>query len=320
MFWKSVRRALTAGLLAVGLTGVARAEDPCCAPAPCAPAMKTICVTEYKQEAYETTRTSYKTEWKEEKVKAYKTEWKEEAYTTYKTECVPETKTREVTCYKQVAETQTLTRKVATCVPTVEEKTVYQSFTTCVAVPCTVKKCVDKGHYECHEEICKPSCFSKLFSHKHNSCDCECEPVKTKTVKVWVPCPVIEESTVITYKKVTECKPVTCKVTVNKLVWKEEPYTCTTYKCVPETKTETYTVYTAKSVAVPCTRKVAVCVPYETTCKVAVCVPVVEKVTAYRCVPVTVTKQVPVCETCAYEHAPKHHIGLFSKHKSCDCE
>jgi hypothetical protein len=312
MIWQRVRCILTAGLAALGFTGVAQADDGCCTPAPC---FKTVCVTEYHQEAYQATRTCYKTEWKTETYTAYKTECKTEEYTVNKTECVAETRTRQVTCYKQVPEVQNLTRKVAICVPTEEERTVMQPFTTCVAVPTVCKKTVDKGHWECKCVECPPSCLEKFHSwcHRNDCCPPPCE-VKYKTVKCWVPCPVVEETTVMTYKKVTECKPVTIKVCVNKIAWKEEPYTCTTYKCVPEVHTENYTVLVPHCVPVKCTRQVSVCVPYQATRQVSVCVPYTETYTAYKCVPVTVTKCVPVeVETCC---KPKHH-GLFSK-KCCD--
>jgi len=68
--------------------------------------MKTITVTEWVPEHYQTTRTVYKTEQVVEK------------YTAYKTECVPETYTKMVTVTKSIPECVQEPRTTWTCVPT----------------------------------------------------------------------------------------------------------------------------------------------------------------------------------------------------------
>src|SRR3954470_1594933 len=83
--------------------------SPSCAPA-CAPApaMRTISVTEWVSEQYETFRT------------VCKTEYVNETYTAYRTECVPETRTKCVTINRMVPECRDEVRTTYKCVPTVE--------------------------------------------------------------------------------------------------------------------------------------------------------------------------------------------------------
>ena len=131
MFWQRVRFALLVGALTVGAVPSAQAWHSCCA-APCAP---TACCTEWVREPYTTTRT------------CYRTEYKQEAYTAYRCECVPVTRTYTCTVYKQVPEVQTVMRTVCVTVPVVEERTVMQAHWTCKPVTCTVRKCVDQGHW-----------------------------------------------------------------------------------------------------------------------------------------------------------------------------
>src|ERR1700730_6522813 len=118
MVWQCVRIALLAGAFAATAALPARAGD-CCAPAPCT---RTVCVTEWVPEQYQTTRT------------VYKTECRQEAYTAYKCESVPETRTRVCTVYKQVPEVKTVMKTVCESVPVVEERTVLESFVTCKPV------------------------------------------------------------------------------------------------------------------------------------------------------------------------------------------
>jgi hypothetical protein len=84
---------------------------------------------------------------------------------------------------------------------------------------------------------------------------------------------------------------------------RQETVPVTTYRCVPEARTETYQVRVPHQVPYQATR----CVPHS--------VPVQETVTLCRMVPYTVQKQVPV-ETCAYsaptccegrKHGHGHH-------------
>jgi hypothetical protein len=283
MFWQRISSALLAGTC-VALTALPARAGDCCAPAPCAPVYKTVCCVEWVPEKYTAERTCYKTEWKEEK------------YTCFKCECVQEQRTCTKTIYEKVAEVKEVTRIVCERVPVCEEKTIMTTHVTCKPVVKTVKKCVDKGHWECKLVEVKPSCLHKLFHH--NDCECECPKYKEK--KCWVPCPVWIETQVTCYEKVCEQRPITVKCTTYKTVQREEKVQVTCYKCVPKQVTETYTVNVMKKV------------PFEATRKVGVCVPYTEKVECTRMVKKVTTKQVecaPVCETSCKKHS------FF--HKSC---
>ena len=167
MLRQLARTALLAGVLGTTATLMARAEDPAPA-APCAPQFRTVCVTEWVPESYPCTRT------------CYRTECKQETYTAYRCESIPETRTRVCTVYNRVPEVRTVTRTVCVCVPTVEERTVMQTFVTCKPETTMVRTCVDRGHWECKEVPCEPSCRDHfkglLHRHKHG-CD-SCEPWK----------------------------------------------------------------------------------------------------------------------------------------------
>jgi hypothetical protein len=111
-------------------------------------------------------------------------------------------------------------------------------------------------------------------------------------------------------KKVVTCVPVSCQVTVNKMVQETQMVQVTCYKCVPEQKVETYTVCVQKQVPYQATRTVKTCVPHQ------------ENYTACRMVCRTVEKQVPCCETKCCETRcckPRFHFGGCgcSKHESC---
>jgi hypothetical protein len=271
MFWQRVRFALLAGVVAAVAVGSAHAGD--CA-APCAPATRTVCVNEWVPEQYQCTRT------------VYKTECKQETYTAYRCECVPETRTRTCTVYKMVPEVRTETRTCCVCVPCVEERTVMQACVTCKPVTKIVRKCVDKGHWECHEECCGPTLCDRVkkWCHRHDCC--YETPVRTKTVKCWVPCKVWIECPVTCMERCCEYKPVVCKVTTYKRETRQYQVQVTCCKCVPEVRTETCTVMCRKLV------------PFEATRTVAHCVPVQETVTCCRMVCKSVMKQVPCCEPC----------------------
>jgi hypothetical protein len=276
MLWMRSRVALLTLVALSGMSSFARAGDccePCCPPPVC---VKKVCVTEWVPQHYEACRT------------VYKTEWKEEAYTTYKTECTPEVRTRSFTVNHMVTECRDEVRTVTKMVPTVEDRTITKNVYTTHQVTEMQCKTVDKGHYECRIEERAPTFFEKC--HDKNKC---CKPCYTTEKKVWVPCCVTVECPVTKCVKV--CTPVTecIKVTVCKPVCVQETFKVNYTKCVPEVKTETYTVLVPHQVAVPCTRKVAICVP------------VVEKYTACKMVPVTVEKE--VCEPCC-EPKKKHHL------------
>jgi hypothetical protein len=283
MFRFSVRATALAGVVLATVTLPAQAAHhgggPCCGEglaadccaSPCAPALRTITVTEWVPETYEAIRTCYRTEYVCEK------------YTAYRTECVPETRTRTVTVNRLVPVTVNEVRTVYTCVPTVETRTCYRTVVKCVPVTVVTRKCVDMGHYECREVPVREGCFTRMRKHFHHRDDC-CEPCPpppcTKTVKVWVPCKVWVETPVTTMKRVCETVPETVQVTVNKMVPVQKTFPVTTYKCVSEPKVETCTVLVPRQVA------------YEATRTVAKCVPVQEKVQMCRLVPRTVQKQV----------------------------
>src|SRR5262249_55630718 len=195
MYWQRVRVALLASCVAMtAALPVARGEEaagaghaaPPHAPAaaPCAPAMKTICVEECVPEYYTTTRTVYRTEKVCEK------------YTAYKCVSVPETRTRTCTVYEKVPTVETRTRTFCVSVPCVEKRVCMEKHWVCKEVTTCKKKCVDQGHWECREVPCGKSLFSGHKKGKGgccdscNPCDTCCECPQTKTKKVWVPCKV----------------------------------------------------------------------------------------------------------------------------------
>jgi hypothetical protein len=283
MFARFASAAL-AGLVLAALGQPARAGHGCggtpdCAPAcaaPAAPAFRTITVTEWVPEQYQATRTVYKTVCAEEK------------YTAYRTECVKETRTRKVPCTRIVPEECVRTCTEYQSVPSFEEHTVYKTVVSCVPVTTVVRKCIDKGHYECREVPCAPS-FCQRLKHRCHGHDCcePCCPPPTKVVKVWVPCPVWVETPVTVNKTVCTQVPQVVRVCVNKVVPVQKTYKVCINRCVTEWKEECYEV------------EVPRCVPYEAVRTVTRCVPCQEVVTLCRLVPRCVTKQVPV-ENCCY--------------------
>jgi hypothetical protein len=276
MFSQRARLALLANVVLAAAAVSARAQD-CCAPTttPCAPATQSVCVTEWVKENFTTTRT------------AYRTECVQENYTAYRNVCVPQTCTRVCTVNTMVPENRTVVRTV--CVPTtcVETRTVMKTVTTCKPVTTVTRKCVDQGHYECRQVPCRQSCLTKM-RNKHNGC-CECCPPPMKTVRVWCPNKVWVETPCTKMVRCRACVPCTTQVTVCKMVPKQVTTQVCCYRCVPQQKTETYTVMVSK------------CVPYQATRTVARCVPCQETVVCCRMVPRTVVKQVACaspCNTC----------------------
>jgi hypothetical protein len=318
---KHLRVALLAGSIVAAMALPARADD-CCGTAAscCAPAFKTICVKEWVPESY-----TYN-------VTVYTRECREETYTAYKCETVPETRTRTCTVYHTVPETRTIMKTVCERVPCVEQRTVCKK--VWVNQPCTevVKKCVDKGHWDCQTVECGPSFLDHLKGLKGRfhkgcggcgddcggcgscgSCETTCACPRTKTKKVWVSCPTIEEHCVTRCKRVCETHQETCNVTTYKTVSKQVPCTVTCNRCVAEQKTETYTVCVTHKVPVQCKRTVSVCVPHQ------------ETRTGCKMVCHTVQKQVPCCETtCCSSRAHGEFLkGLLARlhsHKSCGCD
>ena len=272
MLWLRLRFTVLTLAAVTVIAGAAQAghKTACdCDCAPLAPIVKKIFVTECVPETYTATRT------------VYKTEYKDEAYTCYKTECVSEVRTKTCTINKIVCETHEEPRTITKYVPTTEERMVTKNVWTKQQVTEMVKKTVDKGHYE-YVEVCRKATLLESL-HEKNEC---CKPVHTKCKKHWVPCLVCVECPVTKCVKV--CTPVTEKVcvTVCKPVSHTEMVKVTVNKCVPEVKTETYTVLVPKTVAVQSVRKVAVCVP------------VTETYTATKLVPKTVEKEVVESPCC----------------------
>jgi hypothetical protein len=253
-------------LAALALPG--RAGD-----APGAPATRTVCVTEWVTENVLTTRTSFKTECVQER------------YTAFRTECVPQTQTRVVTVNRVVPEVREEVRTVCVAVPAVETRTVFKPVFTCVPVTTVCRKCVDVGHWECREVPCRESCLARLKRRCCHEC-CEPCPPPTKVVKVWVPCKVEVEVPVTRVVRTCQMVPTTVQVTVCRLVPQQQTFKVCSYRCVPEQRTETFTVLVPRQVA------------YEAVRTVARCVPVQEQVTVCRIVPRTVQKQVPVEASC----------------------
>ena len=268
-------RVLLAGVF-VATAAVTACANDCCQPAPCAPQTRTVCVKEWVPQKYETTRT------------VYVREQRQECYTAYRCENVQEERTRTCTVYRTVNEVKEVCRNVCEKVPCVEERTTYKTCVKYVNENKVVRKCVDKGHYECKEVPCGPSFCDRVkkFCHKNDCCENTCEQScqRTKTVRCWVPCPVWEQHTVCCKKRVCERIPTTCKVNTCKTVTRQVKCQVNVCRRVPECRTEKYMACVQKRV------------PYQATRTVCVCVPKVEKVTACRMVCREVQKQVP-CET-----------------------
>jgi hypothetical protein len=294
MVWQQFRNALLAGLCVAGVGSQARAED-CGAPAPCAPAFRTVCVTEWVAQPYTTTRT------------AYRTENRQETYTAYRCELTAETRTRTCTVYKKVPEVRTEVRTICVSVPHVEQRTCTVAHVTCKPVTVMCRRCEDHGHWECREVPCEPKHHRlRHLCKRHDDC-CEPCPPPTKTVRVWVPCKVWVDVPVTRMERVCEYRPVTHQVTVFKQEQRQEKYQVTSWKCVPEQRVESYQVMVPRQVAFQATRTVSVCVPHQ------------ETVTLTRMVAHTVEKQVPVeCTPCC-EKRTHHGAGLHLRHKGC-CE
>ncbi len=329
MSWIRVHAALLSGVVLASSAVIVRADCGCAAPAPCAapcaPTYRTVTVTEWVPEHYTATRT------------VCKTEQAQETYTAYRTECVAQTQTHQVTVYKSVAETHNETRTVCKCVPCYEDRTVMKQVVTCVPETTYTHRCVDKGHWECHEVECGPSLFDRLgkLCRKHDccesSCGCgecggcgECEPVRTRTERVWVSCKVDECVPCTHMVRHVECVPCTEKVCTFKHVEEQVTVPVTCFKCVPEVVNQTCTVMVPHQVA------------YQACRTVCHTVPVQETYEACRMVCHTVEKQVACeapCATCGTtcgcetECGCGHHGfrlgermgGLFHRNE-CGCE
>lgn len=293
MIWQRLRLALMTSVVLAAAQGAVWADDakddddteekmdkPEEKKADACPTTRKICVKEWVPEWYETTRTCYKREMVQEK------------YTAYRYENVQEKRKR--TVYKWVNEAREVERCVCKMVPCVEERTVYEKHWVCKPCTYTVRKCVDRGHWECREVPCGPSLKDRLHSlcHKKGCCDNNCcptdccQPCRTKTVRVWCANKVYCEQTCTKMVRTCECVAKKCQVTVCKPVYEKVKCQVNCCVCKPCGEEE----YCC------CVRK---CVPYECTRCVCKCVPVCEKVKCCRMVCKTVEKEVPVCECCA---------------------
>lgn len=277
-------------------------HGPPVAGAPAAPAVnpcvRTITCVEYVRENYTTTRT------------AYRYECRTENYTAHRCEFVPETKTRQVTCYRHVQEMVNEVRTVCERVPVVEERTVCKPVWTTVTETVMVCKTVDRGHYECREVYSHMKALQNRmhsFRHRHDCCE-PCPPSNCRTVKVWVPCKVTIQCPETRCRRVCTMVQHKCQVTVCKMVPKQVTVQVCRTRCIPETRTETYTCCVARMVPYQACRQVRVCVPYQ------------ETVTCCRMVPRTVTREVPVavanacCGDVCCEAPRCHRRFSFGRH------
>jgi hypothetical protein len=207
-----IRLALLLGTLTAAAVSPARAAQA--VPAPTAPKMKTITVTECVPETYQVKRTCYRVECRQETVPGFRCE----------TVCVP--RERVCTVVKRVPVQTTETRKVCCNVVTYEDRVVMKNCYEYRQVTCMQKKCVSRGHWECREVCKQPGCLEKLC----NPCACP----HTVTKKCWVSCPVYQECPVTKCQKVCVQKPTCCKVKVCKPVYKEVQVQVCSYRCVQE--------------------------------------------------------------------------------------
>ncbi len=291
----TVRKAALVGAVLAAVATPLRADD-CCSPAPCAPAMRTVQVTECVPETYQVRRT------------VYHTECRQETYTAYRCECVPVVTPQVVTCYKNVSEIKEVVRRVCVNVPCVEERTVMKPCWTTQTVTTYCTKTVDRGHYECREVPShRAACKAKMhkWHHRHDCCPPPCPPC-TKTVKCWVPCKVCEQYPVTKCVKVCTMRPEVVRVCSCRQEWREERCQVTCCRCVPYQVTRQCTTYVTRQVPYQCTRTVSVCVPRE------------EMVTCTRYVTRCVARQVPACDNCCVTTCcSKKHGHRWSRSRKC---
>jgi hypothetical protein len=233
----------------------------------------------------------------------YRHECRDVCCTVNKTELVPETRTRCVTCRRLVPECHDVVCCERVCVPCTEERTCIEHRVTCKDVCTTTRRMVDRGHWECCEEIslrgrmqrgfdgfrrhhgdCCNSCCNSCGNGCGNDC-CENHCYPTRTVRHWVSCKVCEECPCHHTVRCVECVPVKKCVTSYHYETRQVCKKVTCYKCVCETKNVCYTCLVPHCVQCQVTHKVSVCVPY--------CVEVPVCCYVKRCV----QKQVPCCET-----------------------
>jgi hypothetical protein len=272
MLWQRARFALLAGVCLAGTTVPVRADDAPAAPidgiaSVPAPAACKVQVTEWVPEPYKCLRT------------CYRMEEREETYTAFRCVSIPEPRQVTRTTYRMVHEVRDVVRCYTVCVPCVEERIVMKPHWVRKPVVKTVRKCVDRGHYECREVPARPTLCERIKKLCGKDCSDECP--RTEIKKVWVPCPTWVESQVTKMERVCEYRPEVCRVTTYKKELRQEVCKVNVCKCIPECRIETVTVMVQKQVPYEATRKVCVRVPYQ------------EEVTLTRLVPRLVEREVP---------------------------
>lgn len=293
----TVRKAALVGAVLAAVVSPVRADD-CCPPAPCAPQMRTVYVTECVPQTYQVQRT------------VYHTECRQQHYTAYRCECIPVVRERVVTCYKNVPECREVVRRVCVSVPCVEERVVMKPCWTYQTVTTFTTRCVDRGHYECREVYSHCQAFKNRLHkhrHRHDCCPPPCPP-PTKTVKCWVPCIVKEQVPHTKCCKVCVMKPTCVRVCTCRKEWREQRCMVTCCRCVPYQVVQKCTVWTTRQV------------PYQACRTVRVCVPHTQMVTCTRYVTRCVARQVPCCETCCPTVccSAKHgHGGRWFRSRQC---
>lgn len=311
-----VRFALLLGALTAVVTPLARADSA--APAPAAPAMRTIQVVECVEEKFQVKRTCYRLENRTETVDGFRCE------------CVPEVQERVCTVVKKIPCVTTVVKKICVKVPCCEERIVMKPCYKTVTETCMVKKCVSKGHHECRSECVPLNFLDKLCGRKADCCldPCDCCPTgKCRTRKVWVDCPQYIDCPVTKCRKVCEMVPTKCVVRTCRTEVREEPCQVCTYKCVEEKIVQKCTVYVSRKVACKITRCCQVCVPYEETVTCCRLVPrVVNKQVADCCPPCCCTPCcrtsckpccTPCCQPCCEPRCPRSCSGLCFRQSCC---
>src|SRR5262249_44335682 len=141
---------------------------------------------------------------------------------------------------RMVSEQRTEMRTVYTCVPSVEQRVVTRHVTVCTPVTEMACRTVDRGHWECREEVCAPGFMAKCRHRMSGECGEPCPEVRTR--KVWCANLVTEQYPVTRMVKSTQCVNETVNVTVNRMVASQQPYTFTVQRCIQEPVQQTITV------------------------------------------------------------------------------
>ncbi|MCC6420194.1 MAG: hypothetical protein IT429_18320 [Gemmataceae bacterium] len=305
----TVRKAALAAAALVAVVSPARA-DQCCSPcgsadSACAPATRTVHVTECVPEYYQAKRT------------VHRTTYRHERYQAFRCQMVPEVREQTVTTYNRVCEMRPEVRRVCVSVPAVEERVVMRPHYTSQTVTTMVSRTVDRGHWECREVYSHRRAMRNRIGRlcgRYDDCCNPC-PAPTKTVKCWVACPVTECVPVTTCRRVCEMRPTVVRVNTCRQEVREVAVNVAHWQCVPVQR------------VVRCTVLVPRMVPYEAVRCVPVCTAHEEVVTLCRMVTRVVARQIPCdlgsdCCAVACCGTGKVKSGLFSRrsrgHACCD--